>query len=89
MARLSAVSNFVGISRGLRRWGATKVQSECVNRYCYKVAETKKKKAISHQILVKNGLKPLIFSYFLVQKCAIRMPEIVEISRFIFFTVHP
>ncbi len=68
MARLSAVSNFVGISRGLRRWGATKVQSEWVNRDCYKVAEIKKKKAIFYQILVKNGLKSLIFSYFFDSK---------------------
>ena len=46
MARLSAVSDFVGISRGLRRLGAIKVQSEGVNRDYYKVAETKLKKAV-------------------------------------------
>ena len=65
------------------------MQSERVNKDYYKVAEIKKKKAIFYHILVKNGLKSLIFSYFLIQKCAIRMPEIVEFSSFLLSTAHP
>jgi len=41
MARLSAVSDFVEISMGLRGWVAIKVQSERVNKDYYKVAERK------------------------------------------------
>ena len=64
MARLSAVSDFVEISIGLRGWGAIRVQSEWVNRDYYKVAERKIKKAVFYHMLAKNGLKSLIFSYF-------------------------
>ena len=68
MARLSAVSDFVGISMGLRGYGAIKVQSEGENRDYYKVAETKIKKAVFYHKLAKNGLKSLIFSYFFDSK---------------------